>query len=230
MKKEQILKILSIAIIMTIIILAIEVVFTIPMVNDWFSRLITQSSGWVVYLVIWLIMFLQTTILNVPAYVVLTACVSMGIKTLSWVYLLVVISAYMSGCILAYFIGRKWGKKAVKWCAGSEEDYAKWSAVLNTKGKWWYLASVTFPMFPDDILCLVAGAVKFDFKFYVFANFVGRTLGLITTLLCLEFVGNLGGGFPLMLVIWTVALIIECVSYHYLKKKENKDEPDIDRE
>ena len=229
MKREQILKILSIAIIMTIIILAIEIIFSIPIVNAWFGGLITNSKGWVVYLIIWFIMFLQTTILNVPAYVVLTACVSMGIKTLSAVYLLVVISAYMTGCVLTYFVGRKWGKKAVKWCAGSEEDYEKWSVVLNKKGKWWYLASVTFPMFPDDILCLVAGAVRFDFRFYLFANFVGRTLGLVTTLLCLELVGNLGGGFPLMLIIWSVALIIECVSYYYLKKKETNDESDIDR-
>ena len=214
---------------MTIIILAIEIIFSIPIVNAWFSGLITNSKGWVVYLIIWVIMFLQTTILNVPAYVVLTACVSMGIKTLSAVYLLVVISAYMAGCVLTYFIGRKWGKKAVKWCAGSEEDYEKWSVVLNKKGKWWYLASVTFPMFPDDILCLVAGAGRFDFRFYLFANFVGRTLGLVTTLLCLELVGNLGGGFPLMLIIWSVALIIECVSYYYLKKKETNDESDIDR-
>lgn len=214
---------------MTIIILAIEIIFSIPIVNAWFSGLITNSKGWVVYLIIWVIMFLQTTILNVPAYVVLTACVSMGIKTLSVVYLLVVISAYMTGCVLTYFIGRKWGKKAVKWCAGSEEDYEKWSEVLNKKGKWWYLASVTFPMFPDDILCLVAGAVRFDFRFYLFANFVGRTLGLVTTLLCLELVGNLGGGFPLMLIVWSVALIIECVSYYYLKKKEINDESDIDR-
>ena len=229
MKREQILKILSIAIIMTIIILAIEIIFSIPIVNAWFGGLITNSKGWVVYLIIWFIMFLQTTILNVPAYVVLTACVSMGIKTLSAVYLLVVISAYMTGCVLTYFVGRKWGKKAVKWCAGREEDYEKWSVVLNKKGKWWYLASVTFPMFPDDILCLVAGAVRFDFRFYLFANFVGRTLGLVTTLLCLELVGNLGGGFPLMLIIWSVALIIECVSYCYLKKKETNDESDIDR-
>lgn len=214
---------------MTIIILAIEIIFSIPIVNAWFGGLITNSKGWVVYLIIWFIMFLQTTILNVPAYVVLTACVSMGIKTLSAVYLLVVISAYMTGCVLTYFIGRKWGKKAVKWCAGSEEDYEKWSEVLNKKGKWWYLASVTFPMFPDDILCLVAGAVRFDFRFYLFANFVGRTLGLVTTLLCLELVGNLGGGFPLMLIVWSVALIIECVSYYYLKKKEINDESDIDR-
>ena len=99
MKKEQILKILKVAIIMTLIILAVEIVFSIPIVNNWFASLITSSEGWIVYLVIWFIMFLQTTVLNIPAYVVLSASVSVGINTLSVLYIVVVLSAYITGCL-----------------------------------------------------------------------------------------------------------------------------------
>lgn len=219
MKKEQILKILDIAIILTGIILIVEIIFSIPAVNKWFSYLITSANGWIVYVVIWIIMFLQTTILNIPAYVVLSASVSVGINTLSFPYIIIVLSAYVSGCLLAYWIGYKFGKKAVKWCAGSEEDYEKWSLVLNTKGKWWYFATVIFPFFPDDILCLVAGAVKFKFSFYLIANVVGRGIGLITTLLFLELLGSIGGGFPYMIIVWTVALTIEVISYIIISKK-----------
>lgn len=219
MKKEQILKILDIAIILTGIILIVEIIFSIPAVNNWFSYLITSANGWIVYVVIWIIMFLQTTILNIPAYVVLSASVSVGINTLSFPYIIIVLSAYVSGCLLAYWIGYKFGKKAVKWCAGSEEDYEKWSLILNTKGKWWYFATVIFPFFPDDILCLVAGAVKFKFSFYLIANVVGRGIGLITTLLFLELLGSIGGGFPYMIIVWTVALAIEVISYIIISKK-----------
>lgn len=230
MKKEQILKILKVAIIMTLIILAVEIIFSIPVVNNWFASLITSSEGWIVYLVIWLIMFLQTTVLNIPAYVVLSASVSVGINTLSVLYIVVVLSAYLAGCLLAYWIGYKFGKKAVKWCAGSEEDYEKWSKVLNKKGKWWYFATVIFPMFPDDILCLVAGAVKFNFPFYILSNIIGRGMGLVTMLLFLELMGSMGGGFPYMVIVWAIALLVEIIIYFVLKKKENKNESDFDRE
>lgn len=230
MKKEQILKILKVAIIMTLIILAVEIIFSIPVVNNWFASLITSSEGWIVYLVIWLIMFLQTTVLNIPAYVVLSASVSVGINTLSILYIVVVLSAYIAGCLLAYWIGYKFGKKAVKWCAGSEEDYEKWSKVLNKKGKWWYFVTVIFPMFPDDILCLVAGAVKFNFPFYILSNIIGRGIGLVTMLLFLELIGSMGGGFSYMVIVWAIALLVEIIIYFVLKKKENKNESDFDRE
>lgn len=218
MKKEQVLKLLKVAIVVTAIMLACEIVFSIDAVNEWFSEIITGTRGWIVYLVIWVIMFLQVTILNIPAYVVLSASISIGIKALSWQYLLTVMSAYMCGCILAYWFGRWFGKKAVKWCAGSEEDYNKWSEVLNKKGKWWYFATVTFPFFPDDLLCIVAGSVKFNFGLFVLENFVGRALGLIATILTINWL-NFGSGFPFLLLIWAIALVGEIVAFIVVKKK-----------
>jgi uncharacterized membrane protein YdjX (TVP38/TMEM64 family) len=164
-------------------------------------------------------MFLQVTILNIPAYIILSASVSIGINTLSITYILVVISAYMAGCILAYWLGRKFGTKAIKWCAGSEEDYNKWSNVINNKGKWFYLITVLLPMFPDDILCLVAGSVRFNFKFYVIANLIGRTIGLVTMLLAMKILGIGGGGFPFMIIVWAVALIGEFIGYILIKRR-----------
>lgn len=224
MKREQLIKILKVALISTAILLVSEGIFDIPAVTDWFSGLITGSTGFVVWLAIWIIMFLQVTILNVPAYVILSACVSIGIETLSAVYFFVVLSAYMCGCLLAYLLGYKFGKKAVKWCAGSDEDYKKWSDFMNKKGKIWYFLTIVFPFFPDDLLCIVAGAVKFNFLWYTIFNFVGRGIGLITTILFLKFVGNIGGGFPIMLVVWFVLLIAEIIIYCVLvlrQKKEN---------
>ena len=109
MTREQIQRILKVCIIATVIMLIFEVIFSIPAINDFFRNWITSTSGWVVFLVIWLIMFLQCTVLNIPAYVVLSASVSIGLNCMSWQYLLIVITAYMAGWILAYWIGRWWG-------------------------------------------------------------------------------------------------------------------------
>ena len=86
MNKEQVIKILKVLLIATVIMLVFEITFSINAVNDFFSGLITSSSGVVVYLIIWLIMFLQCTILNIPGYVVLSASVSIGIECFSWQY------------------------------------------------------------------------------------------------------------------------------------------------
>lgn len=222
MTKTQLLKILKTAIIMTVVVLCVEVLFSVPQINNWFYSIVVSANGVWVYVIIWLIMFLQTTILNIPAYIILSASVSIGIQTLSVLYVAVVLSAYMCGCLLAYLLGRVYGKKIVMWCAGTEEDYNKWSDVLNNKGKWWYLLTVLFPFFPDDILCLVAGAVKFDFKFYVLANLIGRGIGLVTMLLTLNLVNGLSGGFPFMVVVWALALIVEIIMFIVLKRRKDE--------
>lgn len=219
MTREQIQRILKVCIIATVIMLIFEIIFSTPAINDFFRNWITSTSGWVVFVVIWVIMFLQCTILNIPAYVVLSASISIGIECMSWQYLLIVITAYMAGCITAYWLGRWLGVKAVKWCAGSEEEFDKWSNVLNTKGKWWYALTVLLPLFPDDLLCLVAGAVKFDFTFFTIANLLGRSIGLIAMILTLQAIGSIGGGIPLMVIVWAVALIIELIIYSKINKK-----------
>lgn len=219
MKKDQIIRLLKVALVTTAILLIFEGIFSIPAINNFFTGLISGSSGWLAYLFVWLIMFLQVTILNIPAYSVLAACTSIGMKTLDIVFISVVLSAYMVGCILAYWLGRWFGKRAVKWCAGSEEDYDKWSSVLNSKGKIWYFLTVLFPFFPDDILCLVAGAVKFNFGLYTIMNFVGRGIGLVTTILTLGLINKVSDGFPIMVIVWAVALVAELIAYIILNKK-----------
>lgn len=218
MTKKQIYKTLKLALIVTLILLVFEIIFSIDAVTYFFKGLITNSSGWVVYLMIFLIMYLQCTILNVPALVILVACQGMGLYLLSPIFLAVVIVAYMLGCMTAYWIGRKWGVKGTRWIAGSDEDFAKWSNFINTKGKWWYALTVLLPVFPDDILCLIAGSVKFNFKFFFFANLVGRSIGLVTMCITLILLGKIGGGFPFMIIVWVLAIFVEIIAIIVVKR------------
>lgn len=219
MSKDQLDKTIKVFIITTFIMLVCEIIFSFKAVTDFFGNWITTSNGIYVYVIIWIIMFLQVTILNIPAYVVLSACFSIGLEILSWQYLLTVITAYMCGCILAYWLGRGLGVKAVKWCAGSEEEFDKWCTFMNKKGRMWYFLTILLPLFPDDLLCLVAGSVKLNFGFYTIANAIGRSVGLVTMILAIKLVGLIGGnGFPFMIIAWAVALVIEIVIYCINKK------------
>lgn len=222
MKIEQIIKILKVAIIATVIMLIFEIIFSINVINTFFEELIVRAGNWF-YLILWVIMFLQVTVLNIPAYTILSVCTSIGVQVLSWQYFFVVLSAYMAGCILAYWLGRWFGSKAVRWCAGSQEDFNKWSDFINKKGKIWYFLTVLFPFFPDDLLCIVAGSVKFNFGYYAVMNCIGRGIGLISTILVLKLI-NLGGeGFPFMIVVWAVAFVCEIIALIIFQKKCKKN-------
>ena len=205
---------------MTLVLIAIEVVFLIPAVDNFFKSWVTNSSGWVLWVVLWILFFLQTNIINIPAVSLLQISVHCGLEVLSWQYILLVMTAYMTGCILSYGLGKWFGKKAVKWVAGSEEDFDKWTEFVNKKGKIWYFLTVLFPIFPDDILAIICGSLELDFGFYVLANAVGRTIGLIAMLLVLKYIGIASSNIPFMLIIWCVGLIAEIVAYFVIKNKD----------
>lgn len=230
MNKQQIIRLLKVAIVAVAIILVGEIIFAIPTISNSFISLINSARNtnklFLVYIVLWLIMFGQVTILNIPAYTVLSASVAVGLlgSFADWIiYIVIVLSAYEIGAILAYWLGRKFGSKAVKWVAGSQEDFDKWSDFINKKGKWPYFLTILFPMFPDDLLCIVAGSVKMNFGFYTIANLIGRGVGLIAMLGVLKLLKISNSNFPYMIIVWSILLLVITVLYLVLKHKENKD-------
>lgn len=218
MKKEQIIKFLKLGIYTTLFLIAIEIVFLIPAVDNFFKNWVQNSSGWLLWLVLWILFFLQTNLIQIPAVSLLQISVHSGIEVLSWQYILLVMSAYMSGCILSYWLGRWFGTRAINWVAGSEEDFNKWSKFINEKGKIWYLLSVVLPVFPDDLICIICGSLKMDFGFYTLANLIGRSIGLITMLVVLKYIGIASSSIPFMLIVWCVGLVAEIITLIVLNK------------
>lgn len=219
MNKEQAIKILKVCIFATAFMLIMDLIFSIKSVNLFFSNIILNANDGILFLIIWLIMFLQVTILNIPSYSVLSVCIGIGINALDFKFIAVVISAYMTGCVLAYWLGRWFGIKAVKWCAGSDEDFNKWSDFINKKGKIFYFLTILLPIFPDDLLCLVAGSIKFKFWLYLLLNLIGRTIGLIAMILLINLIGLTGNGSIITIIFWVVALLAEIIALKIIEKK-----------
>lgn len=235
MKKLQLAKILRLGIIATTIMLLFEVLFSIEAISIGITSWVQGQKGIYIYGTIWLMMFIQATIIPIPSITIITASLGVGIlntqlglKALllnpnTWLYILIVLSAYMGGAIVTYWVGRLWGKKAIRWCAGSEEDYNKWSDFITKRGKWPYAATVVLPIFPDDLLCLVAGSVKFNFPFFVISNIIGRAIGLIVMVATLVIIGAGGGGW-LTLVLWGISLIIQIIAERILTYKVKQED------
>lgn len=232
MKKEQILKLLITMMIMTALMLVFEIIFDIPIISNSITDWVARQNGALIYITIGLIMFLQVSVIPVPAMIVITAAI--GAKILrtdiglslftqgsTWLFVLTTMIGYMIGVIVSYFIGYKWGRKAVKWCAGSDEDYDKWVNFLSNKGKLPYFLTILLPVFPDDILVLCTGAIKMNFGFVFIANLIGRGIGLLTTIFSLTLIG-VGGGSPIALIAWCVALVAELIAFIVIKYRKQK--------
>ena len=242
MNKEQVYKLLKLTIIATAFMTFFEAIFAIPGVTQFISDYIHGiSNKWLLWLTIWMIMFIQVCIIPIPAYIVLNAAVNIGlvsrgttiVGSLSsshfWIFVAVSISAYMAGAVIAYLFGYKFGRKALMWCAGSEDEYDKWSDFIGHKGKWAYAATILFPMFPDDLLCLVAGSVKIHFGFFFTSNLICRTIGLVTMLIVLVVFNHVtSGAIPWSFIVWCVILIaliiIDKKLGNDLKKEKNMKE------
>lgn len=227
MQIQQFRKLTDIGAIACFLMFAFELLFSFDAVKNTINSWIV---GDYVLIIIWLLMFIQVCFVPIPAYIILNACVLLSNITLNvtsvsgWVTIGVILSAYISGAVVAYFIGYKWGSKAVRWCAGDDESYAKWSDILNTKGKWWYALSVVLPIFPDDLLCIVCGAVRFKFGFFFWSNLIGRGIGLVTMVIALTLLHytTSGSGFPWSVLVWGVVTVLLVVTDIVLRIKERK--------
>lgn len=232
MNKTQVLNVLKLALIAIAAMLFFEILFSFNSVTNAISGFIASFQDVWLYVIIWLVMVIQVCLIPLPVYIVINAAIVIDSIDVSlttpkgWLFILITMSAYMVGCIIAYFVGRKLGKKAVRWCAGNEADYQKWVDVVGRKGKWFYAMTVVLPVFPDDLLCFVAGGVSMNFGFYLAANFFGRLIGLVCMIWSLQFINSFNRpGIPATLIGWSVAFVAALVAYIVvlvLLKKEKK--------
>lgn len=241
----QITKLLYAVVVCTALLLLVEIIFQIPAISEVFStEALSDNMGnnKVVWLVLWLLMFAQVTIIPVPSMPIYVFCnrtplVAKGsditdlfsLDTLFFICF--VVSACLAGSIVAYLLGKFGGKRAVKWIAGDEDDYEKWSKALNcTAGKYIYTITVFLPIFPDDILCIVAGALSIDFKFFLLANIFGKLVGAFCLLLFLRvpyitnfFQGaNSEGGVPWALIVYAILFLASLILVIICRAKEKK--------
>ena len=236
---EKWFKALRLVIICMIFLVISEGIFEIPAIRGFFgSGLLEGKSGWLVYVIVWLVMFAQVAIIPIPALPILVACnqiphlVASGpglsgllsFETLGFVCLTT--SATLVGAIASYWIGRTIGQPAIKWVAGSEKDYKIWSKKFNSaKGKWTYAATVLFPIFPDDIISLVVGSIKMNFTFYVVTNAICKFIGGFCMLLFMrlpginQFFGESTGTIPWTLILYAGILIAAIVVRQILDLK-----------
>lgn len=179
---------------------------------------IVESGGVFSFIIFMLLQILQTTVLQIPSLIVTIAgSVIFG----KWTAFFLSFISIMIGSLIMFWVGRKGGKKFLYWLA-DKESADKWIEKM-TNGKYVFFLMMMFPLFPDDILCAVAGVTNMSFSFFLWTNVLARGMGIA----CAVFFGT-GSVIPFSgwgLIVWGIILIIIASLFYFsIKYKDKIDE------
>lgn len=162
--------------------------------------------------------FLQVTFIPLPSTVTIIA------GTLIYGPLqasLLSLSGILLGSMLAFLLGKVFGRKLVVFMVG-ERTCQKWVHFLSN-ARYSFFIMMLLPIFPDDVLCLVAGLTNMSWAFFTVTNLIARPIGIFT-------VSYFGSGYLIPyhgwgLAVWAVIIVliiaVLILSYKYQKQIEN---------
>lgn len=140
-------------------------------------RAYIDSFGSYAVIIFILMQILQVVILPIPGFVAVGAGVlSFGV----WKGALFSLIGIMSGSLIAFFLGKFLGYKAVCWLVGKKTLD---NVLLKVKGKDKFVLTFMFlfPFFPDDVLCFVAGLSSMSNLYFVIMILITRIISVYTT-------------------------------------------------
>ena len=148
-----------------------------------------------------LFQFLQVTFIPIPSPILIIAGsiiygpFQAGLLSLAGILL---------GSAFAFFLGKIFGQKIVRFMVGKEAQ-KKWTKFLNNC-KFSFVLMMLLPCFPDDILCLVAGLTDMSWTFFMVTQFITRPIGIFSVSIFSS--GNLIPYHGWGLIVWTVIFIL----------------------
>ncbi len=221
-KKKKIVR--SVLVCLAIALLCVLAYYILVWTGVWESinsvekirQLILSMGFWGRFIFV-LIQFLQVTFLPIPS----------TISTLAGVLIygplqtaLLSLAGILLGSVLAFWLGRVFGRKLVVFMVG-QETCDKWTKFL-TDAKYAFFVMMVLPIFPDDVLCLVAGLTNMSWTFFVMTNLIARPIGIFLT--CYLGSGSVipyhGWGLVVWLIIIVVVAILIYLAYNYRAKIE----------
>ncbi len=181
-----------------------------------FAEYLEKSGQWMAIAYI-LLQFLQVIILPIPSFVSTVAGVALfgALPTLFYSY-----CAIVPASIIAFFLGRKLGRKAVVWMIG-ESTLVKWQTKLKGKDNLILTSMFLLPLFPDDILCFVAGLSSMSNKYFIIMILICRLVNLTGTTFSIDFI-------PFTtwwgIALWIILGIVFSLVFLYIYKNTDKFE------
>lgn len=159
--------------------------------------------------------FLQVVVLPVPGSVAVAVGVALFGPLKCAIFSFIGIVA---GSFVAFAIGKCVGYKTVCWIVG-KEDLDKW--LDRIKGKDYLILSIMFllPMFPDDVLCFVAGLSSMTWPYFSVMIVITRIISSFTTAYSFELIPfTTWWGILIWIVIFALIVLAFYLVYKYSDK------------
>ena len=188
---------------------------------DKLQAYLERSGGWMAIIFI-LLQFSQVVLLPIPSTVTVVAGSVLFGPFRGSVYSLLGI---MLGSLVAFLVGRYAGYRVVAWIVG-RDTLDKWLEKIKGKDKLFLSAMFLLPVFPDDVLCFVAGLSSMSLLFFVVVILLSRILAIFTTsyaITAIPFTTWWG------LLIWGVFGVLVILLFFLLYKKSDAILAWIDR-
>ncbi len=218
--KESILKlILSLAAIGAVLLIGYFLLknfgltdLTKEQIQDYIS-----STGAIAPLVFIFVSFLQVTFVPIPSTVTILAGSFLFGAPVSFIYSYIGI---MAGALLAFALGRLIGRPYITWIAGGQETADEWLKKLHGRENVFLFFAFLLPLFPDDLLCSVAGMLPVKFSTFTIMQIITRTTSIGATLIFMsgELIPYEGWGLVVIGVLVVIAIAAFVLSMIYAEK------------
>ena len=225
MKNNLSRKILRITFVVTVLSAMLGLTYFLLKITGWWEKLnsVTKLQHTILELGFWgrfvfvLLQFLQVTFIPLPSpAVVIVGSIIYGPFEAS----LLSLSGILLGSALAFFLGNVFGKRVVTFMVG-EEVCKKWQKFLS-RCKYSFVVMMLLPLFPDDVLCLVAGLTDMSWTFFMTTQFVTRPIGvfMLSYFSSGEIIPYSGWGLAVWAIIFVFALFAIYFSSKYSSQIE----------
>lgn len=163
----------------------------------------TGSGGILIYI---LIQAGQVIFLPIPAAIICIAGSLIYGPFLGGLYCSI---GVLVGSCLSFIMGKTFGIRIVNWIVG-KENTLKYTNIIKKRGGFFLCLAFLLPMFPDDILCLIAGITNMRFRTFFISALITRPIGVLA-------MSYFGGGYLIPfsgwgLYVWGIILIVSIIA------------------
>jgi uncharacterized membrane protein YdjX (TVP38/TMEM64 family) len=126
----------------------------------------------------------------------------------------------MIGSVVAFALGRMIGRPYVNWVAGSKEKANEWIKKLKGRETVFLFFAFFLPLFPDDLLCSIAGILPIKWSTFMIMQAITRLTSISATMLFMsgEIIPYHGWGLVVLIVIALLCVVAFILSLKYADK------------
>ena len=179
-----------------------------------------SSFGNFAVIIFILLQFLQVVLLPIPSFITVGAGVLLFGPLKCAIFSCIGI---ILGSIVSYFIGRVFGYRVAKWLVG-ENELKRGLQIVKGKDKVVLTFMFLFPLFPDDVLCFVAGITTISPTFFIIMIFITRIISIFASCYSINnsiIPYNTWWGILIWCALFAVAIITMFFVYKNGEKLEN---------